>query len=100
MLCIIVFFAICYVLILLLSKIKSMNSFYNLFKASLIHEIGQTVNFFYKQCLLFHVHLCVSAIQYLEEVLKYCNYVFTIIFVIEALLKLVAFGIHRFFKDR
>uniref|UniRef100_A0A3B4UUH4 Voltage-dependent T-type calcium channel subunit alpha-1H n=1 Tax=Seriola dumerili TaxID=41447 RepID=A0A3B4UUH4_SERDU len=38
--------------------------------------------------------------QYLEEVLKYCNYVFTIIFVIEALLKLVAFGIHRFFKDR
>ncbi|MEQ2167789.1 Voltage-dependent T-type calcium channel subunit alpha-1H, partial [Goodea atripinnis] len=37
--------------------------------------------------------------QYLEEVLKYCNYVFTIIFVIEALLKLVAFGFHRFFKD-
>ncbi|XP_071401108.1 voltage-dependent T-type calcium channel subunit alpha-1H-like, partial [Centroberyx affinis] len=38
--------------------------------------------------------------QYLEEVLKYCNYVFTCIFVVEALLKLVAFGIHRFFKDR
>ncbi|KAK2833664.1 hypothetical protein Q5P01_017553 [Channa striata] len=38
--------------------------------------------------------------QYLEEVLKYCNYVFTLIFVIETLLKLVAFGIHRFFKDR
>ncbi|TWW69636.1 Voltage-dependent T-type calcium channel subunit alpha-1H, partial [Takifugu flavidus] len=38
--------------------------------------------------------------QYLEEVLKYCNYVFTFIFVIEALLKLVAFGIQRFFKDR
>ncbi|KAK5615590.1 hypothetical protein CRENBAI_024979 [Crenichthys baileyi] len=38
--------------------------------------------------------------QYLEEVLKYCNYAFTIIFVIEALLKLVAFGFHRFFKDR
>ncbi|XP_038552388.1 voltage-dependent T-type calcium channel subunit alpha-1I [Micropterus salmoides] len=38
--------------------------------------------------------------QYLEEVLKYCNYVFTCIFVIEALLKLTAFGIHRFFKDR
>ncbi|KAI3360033.1 hypothetical protein L3Q82_014365, partial [Scortum barcoo] len=38
--------------------------------------------------------------QYLEEVLKYCNYVFTFIFVIEALLKLAAFGIHRFFKDR
>ncbi|KAJ3601241.1 hypothetical protein NHX12_032214, partial [Muraenolepis orangiensis] len=32
---------------------------------------------------------------YLEEVLKYCNYVFTCIFVIEALLKLVAFGLHR-----
>ncbi|XP_068605770.1 voltage-dependent T-type calcium channel subunit alpha-1H [Brachionichthys hirsutus] len=38
--------------------------------------------------------------QYLEEVLKYCNYVFTFIFIIEALLKLVAFGIQRFFKDR
>ncbi|XP_029997215.1 voltage-dependent T-type calcium channel subunit alpha-1H [Sphaeramia orbicularis] len=38
--------------------------------------------------------------QYLEEVLKYCNYVFTFIFIIEALLKLAAFGIHRFFKDR
>ncbi|KAI4822072.1 hypothetical protein KUCAC02_007636, partial [Chaenocephalus aceratus] len=37
---------------------------------------------------------------YLEEVLKYCNYVFTCIFVVEALLKLSAFGIHRFFKDR
>ncbi|XP_049416957.1 voltage-dependent T-type calcium channel subunit alpha-1H isoform X2 [Epinephelus fuscoguttatus] len=38
--------------------------------------------------------------QYLEEVLKYCNYVFTCIFIVEALLKLAAFGIHRFFKDR
>ncbi|XP_032392567.1 voltage-dependent T-type calcium channel subunit alpha-1H isoform X1 [Etheostoma spectabile] len=38
--------------------------------------------------------------QYLEEVLKYCNYVFTCIFIVEALLKLTAFGIQRFFKDR
>ncbi|KAK5856529.1 hypothetical protein PBY51_008118 [Eleginops maclovinus] len=38
--------------------------------------------------------------KYLEEVLKYCNYVFTCIFVVEALLKLSAFGIQRFFKDR
>ncbi|XP_067231804.1 voltage-dependent T-type calcium channel subunit alpha-1H-like [Chanodichthys erythropterus] len=37
---------------------------------------------------------------YLEEALKYCNYVFTVIFTIEALLKLVAFGFRRFFKDR
>uniref|UniRef100_I3KFB2 Voltage-dependent T-type calcium channel subunit alpha n=1 Tax=Oreochromis niloticus TaxID=8128 RepID=I3KFB2_ORENI len=37
---------------------------------------------------------------YLGEVLKYCNYVFTCIFVVEALLKLVAFGIHRFIRDR
>ncbi|XP_073504542.1 voltage-dependent T-type calcium channel subunit alpha-1H isoform X2 [Phyllobates terribilis] len=36
----------------------------------------------------------------LEEALKYCNYVFTIVFVFEALLKLVAFGFRRFFKDR
>ncbi|XP_067277633.1 voltage-dependent T-type calcium channel subunit alpha-1H-like isoform X2 [Pseudorasbora parva] len=37
---------------------------------------------------------------YLEEALKYCNYAFTVVFVIEALLKLVAFGFQRFFKDR
>ncbi|KAG3258868.1 calcium voltage-gated channel subunit alpha1 H, transcript variant X1 [Ictidomys tridecemlineatus] len=36
----------------------------------------------------------------LDEALKYCNYVFTIVFVIEAVLKLVAFGFRRFFKDR
>ncbi|KAM6156136.1 voltage-dependent T-type calcium channel subunit alpha-1H [Rhynchocyon petersi] len=36
----------------------------------------------------------------LDEALKYCNYVFTIVFVVEALLKLVAFGFRRFFKDR
>ncbi|NWY67470.1 CAC1H protein, partial [Erithacus rubecula] len=36
----------------------------------------------------------------LDEALKYCNYVFTIVFVLEALLKLVAFGFRRFFKDR
>ncbi|MCI4393511.1 hypothetical protein PGIGA_G00158130 [Pangasianodon gigas] len=38
--------------------------------------------------------------KYLEESLKYCNYVFTLVFVIEAMLKLVAFGFRRFFKDR
>ncbi|XP_030262697.1 voltage-dependent T-type calcium channel subunit alpha-1H isoform X2 [Sparus aurata] len=38
--------------------------------------------------------------QYLTEILKYCNYVFTFIFVIEVILKFAAFGIHRFFKDR
>nr|QBP05236.1 voltage-dependent T-type calcium 3b [Petromyzon marinus] len=31
--------------------------------------------------------------------LKYCNYVFTSVFVLEALLKLLAFGIRRYFKD-
>ncbi|XP_078274277.1 voltage-dependent T-type calcium channel subunit alpha-1H isoform X1 [Rhinoraja longicauda] len=36
----------------------------------------------------------------LEEALKYCNYVFTIVFVFESVLKLIAFGIRRFFKDR
>ncbi|XP_047636981.1 voltage-dependent T-type calcium channel subunit alpha-1H isoform X6 [Phacochoerus africanus] len=36
----------------------------------------------------------------LDEALKYCNYVFTIVFVVEAALKLVAFGFRRFFKDR
>ncbi|XP_068606816.1 voltage-dependent T-type calcium channel subunit alpha-1H-like [Brachionichthys hirsutus] len=38
--------------------------------------------------------------QYFEEILKYCNYVFTVVFVIEAILKLVAFGLRRFFKER
>nr|XP_034986572.1 voltage-dependent T-type calcium channel subunit alpha-1H [Zootoca vivipara] len=36
----------------------------------------------------------------LDEALKYCNYVFTIVFVFEAVMKLVAFGFRRFFKDR
>ncbi|XP_039740786.1 voltage-dependent T-type calcium channel subunit alpha-1H isoform X3 [Pteropus medius] len=36
----------------------------------------------------------------LDEALKYCNYVFTIVFIFEAVLKLVAFGFRRFFKDR
>uniref|UniRef100_A0A8C7WQR4 Ion transport domain-containing protein n=1 Tax=Oryzias sinensis TaxID=183150 RepID=A0A8C7WQR4_9TELE len=38
--------------------------------------------------------------QSLETALKYCNYFFTSTFVIEASLKLVAFGFQRFFKDR
>ncbi|XP_067830266.1 voltage-dependent T-type calcium channel subunit alpha-1I [Heptranchias perlo] len=36
----------------------------------------------------------------LEDALKYCNYMFTAVFVLEAVLKLVAFGLRRFFKDR
>ncbi|XP_061405116.1 voltage-dependent T-type calcium channel subunit alpha-1H-like [Lethenteron reissneri] len=36
----------------------------------------------------------------LEEALKYCNYFFTTVFVLEAAFKLVAFGIRRYFKDR
>ncbi|XP_061534471.1 voltage-dependent T-type calcium channel subunit alpha-1H-like isoform X2 [Phycodurus eques] len=38
--------------------------------------------------------------QYLVEILKYCNYIFTVVFVIEAILKLIAFGLRRFFKER
>ncbi|XP_052401698.1 voltage-dependent T-type calcium channel subunit alpha-1I-like [Carassius gibelio] len=36
----------------------------------------------------------------LEITLKYCNYFFTSTFVLEAVLKLTAFGVRRFFKDR
>ncbi|XP_064419425.1 voltage-dependent T-type calcium channel subunit alpha-1I isoform X1 [Latimeria chalumnae] len=36
----------------------------------------------------------------LEVALKYCNYMFTTVFVLEAVLKLIAFGLRRFFKDR
>ncbi|XP_076136973.1 voltage-dependent T-type calcium channel subunit alpha-1I-like [Alosa pseudoharengus] len=38
--------------------------------------------------------------QSLETTLKYCNYFFSTTFVIETVLKLVAFGVRRFFKDR
>ncbi|XP_023508509.2 voltage-dependent T-type calcium channel subunit alpha-1G isoform X14 [Equus caballus] len=38
--------------------------------------------------------------QVLDEALKVCNYVFTVIFVLESVLKLVAFGFRRFFQDR
>ncbi|KAJ8283607.1 hypothetical protein COCON_G00024570 [Conger conger] len=38
--------------------------------------------------------------QSLERALKYCNYFFTATFVLEAVLKLIAFGFRRFFKDR
>ncbi|XP_035254563.1 voltage-dependent T-type calcium channel subunit alpha-1I-like [Anguilla anguilla] len=36
----------------------------------------------------------------LKITLKYCNYFFTSTFVLEAVLKLIAFGFRRFFKDR
>ncbi|XP_026875220.2 voltage-dependent T-type calcium channel subunit alpha-1G isoform X6 [Electrophorus electricus] len=36
----------------------------------------------------------------LDEALKICNYIFTIVFVLESVFKLVAFGFRRFFKDR
>ncbi|XP_077595329.1 voltage-dependent T-type calcium channel subunit alpha-1G isoform X3 [Stigmatopora nigra] len=36
----------------------------------------------------------------LDEALKICNYIFTLIFVLESVLKLVAFGFRRFFKDK
>ncbi|KAF5906341.1 voltage-dependent T-type calcium channel subunit alpha-1G isoform X7, partial [Clarias magur] len=36
----------------------------------------------------------------LDEALKICNYIFTVIFVLECVFKLVAFGFRRFFKDR
>ncbi|XP_061119917.1 voltage-dependent T-type calcium channel subunit alpha-1G isoform X1 [Syngnathus typhle] len=36
----------------------------------------------------------------LDEALKICNYIFTVIFVLESVFKLVAFGFRRFFKDK
>ncbi|XP_069373569.1 voltage-dependent T-type calcium channel subunit alpha-1G isoform X18 [Paralichthys olivaceus] len=36
----------------------------------------------------------------LDEALKICNYIFTLIFVLESVFKLVAFGFRRFFKDK
>uniref|UniRef100_A0A3Q1BFV2 Voltage-dependent T-type calcium channel subunit alpha n=1 Tax=Amphiprion ocellaris TaxID=80972 RepID=A0A3Q1BFV2_AMPOC len=36
----------------------------------------------------------------LDEALKICNYIFTFIFVLESVFKLVAFGFRRFFKDK
>lgn len=45
-------------------------------------------------------HASLPPLQSLETALKYCNYMFTTVFVLEAVLKLVAFGLRRFFKDR
>ncbi|XP_027736468.1 voltage-dependent T-type calcium channel subunit alpha-1G isoform X17 [Empidonax traillii] len=36
----------------------------------------------------------------LDEALKICNYIFTVIFVLESVFKLIAFGFRRFFQDR
>ncbi|XP_040923279.1 voltage-dependent T-type calcium channel subunit alpha-1G [Toxotes jaculatrix] len=36
----------------------------------------------------------------LSKALKICNYIFTLIFVLESIFKLVAFGFRRFFKDK
>ncbi|XP_032869031.1 voltage-dependent T-type calcium channel subunit alpha-1I [Amblyraja radiata] len=36
----------------------------------------------------------------LEIALKYCNYMFTTVFVLESIIKLVALGLRRFFKER
>ncbi|XP_077958886.1 voltage-dependent T-type calcium channel subunit alpha-1G isoform X2 [Gasterosteus aculeatus] len=36
----------------------------------------------------------------LKKALTICNYIFTIIFVLESVFKLVAFGLRRFFKDK
>lgn len=58
-----------------------------------IKEIGQLG-------ALRHLRQPLLSPQSLDEALKYCNYVFTIVFVFEAALKLVAFGFRRFFKDR
>lgn len=49
---------------------------------------------------MWHLSQPLFSPQSLDEALKYCNYVFTIVFVFEAALKLVAFGFRRFFKDR
>ncbi|XP_035998402.1 voltage-dependent T-type calcium channel subunit alpha-1G isoform X4 [Fundulus heteroclitus] len=38
--------------------------------------------------------------QELDNALKICNYIFTLIFVFESVFKLVAFGFRRFFKDK
>ncbi|XP_061472005.1 voltage-dependent T-type calcium channel subunit alpha-1G [Rhineura floridana] len=38
--------------------------------------------------------------EVLDEALKICNYIFTVIFVMESVFKLTAFGFRRFFQDR
>lgn len=46
-------------------------------------------------------HACFAVSpQSLDLALKYCNYFFTSMFVLESVLKLIAFGFRRFFKDR
>ncbi|XP_038064371.1 voltage-dependent T-type calcium channel subunit alpha-1I-like isoform X5 [Patiria miniata] len=38
--------------------------------------------------------------QTLEEILRYFNYFFTVVFILEAILKITALGFRRYFKDR
>lgn len=45
-----------------------------------------------------HASFCCSCSLWRQP--QYCNYMFTTVFVLEAVLKLVAFGLRRFFKDR
>lgn len=47
-----------------------------------------------------HATFCTLSFQSLDLALKYCNYFFTSTFVLESILKLIAFGFRRFFKDR
>lgn len=59
-----------------------------------------TVNSLYP---IIYTHTCpffTLSLQSLDLALKYCNYFFTSMFVLEAVLKLIAFGVRRFFKDR
>ncbi|NWQ58781.1 CAC1G protein, partial [Neopipo cinnamomea] len=52
-------------------------------------------------CFYFNVVIQSCAhIQVLDEALKICNYIFTVIFVLESVFKLIAFGFRRFFQDR
>ena len=65
------------------------------------HYRGRTkssTNYIYLYLLILILSLSVP--QELDDALKICNYIFTLIFVLESVFKLVAFGFRRFFKDR
>ena len=38
--------------------------------------------------------------QILKEIMRYLNYIFTAIFILEALIKLVALGFRRYFREK
>uniref|UniRef100_A0A665W7F1 Ion transport domain-containing protein n=1 Tax=Echeneis naucrates TaxID=173247 RepID=A0A665W7F1_ECHNA len=61
--------------------------------------VGVVVENFHNHYMDLFITIIIFTNLLTMKILKYCNYVFTVVFVIEAILKLIAFGLRRFFKE-